>query len=296
MGAAGYEYYQRRLDSNVYGTHRGDAWGTFFEAYFTHGDWLNFTPGVRYDEDNTYGSSWSPKVLLVVKPTDKWKMSASADRSFQAPTFADLYNPFVPPEDQPTTLNPEITWTYDLGTTYKPIDALETSVTLFYTDTKDRIALDPNKNFAAENLAKAYSQGVETSVSYQYKIVKQRLSYSYLDARGENNDSGYQTLAFTPKHKIDYRADVTLPWRTVTTFDILYLHKQWTGMDQSGVEIPGYVVANLRVSKTIGFAELFVACNNLFDRHYAQTADAFNGYFPMPSRNFLGGVTVRFLK
>ena len=62
------------------------------------------------------------------------------------------------------------------------------------------------------------------------------------------------------------------------------------------MEIPGYVVANLRLSKMIGWAELYVACNNVLDRHYAETADAFNGYFPQPGRNYLGGVTVHFLR
>lgn len=294
-GALGYEYYQRRLDSNVYGEHRDDAWGAFYEADFIHNEWLNLTPGVRYDEDNAYGESWSPRLQLVAKPSDLWKVSASAARSFQAPTFADLYNPFAP---LPANLKPEITWSYDLGAAVKPAPGLETSMTLFYTDTRDRITTDANHNFVAVNLDKAYSEGAEAEAEYAYKMIRQKISYTYLHAEGKDASTNYDysTLAFSPKHKIDYRVDVSLPWKTQTTFDVLYLHRQWTGMGETGVEIPGYTVANFRLSKTIGYAELFVACNNLFDRHYAETADAFNGYFPQPGRNYLGGMTVRFLK
>ena len=151
---------------------------------------------------------------------------------------------------------------------------------------------------------KAYSQGVEAEAAYEFKSVRQKIGYTYLQANGidASTNGRYATLGFTPKHKIDYRADVRLPWRTMTTLNIVYLHKQWTGIDESGVEIPGYTVANLRISKMIGNAEIFVACNNLFDRHYAETADSFGNpfgsarYFPQPGRNYMGGLTVRFLK
>jgi outer membrane receptor protein involved in Fe transport len=127
-------------------------------------------------------------------------------------------------------------------------------------------------------------------------VVHQKIGYSYLQAEGKDASTNYEysTLAFSPKHKIDYRADVNLPWQTSTTLDLLYVFKQWTGQGETGVEIPDYLVANLGVAKKIGWAELFVACNNLLDRHYAETADAFNGYFPMPGRTYTGGLTVHF--
>jgi vitamin B12 transporter len=296
LGGIGYEYYQRRVNSNVYGNHRSDAWGTFAQVYVLRTEKFSVTPGVRYDFDNSYGEAWSPRIQALFKPGDIWKVSASAARSFQAPSFADLYNPFVPPQFQPTDLRPEFTWTYDLGVTVKPTTSFETSVTLFHTDTKDRIALDANRGFAAMNLEKAYTNGVEAAFDYEFKIIRQKIAYTYLQAMGQNQGSEYQTLGFSPRNKVDYRADIQLPWKSMGMIDAHYLDQQWTGIDQSGVHIPDSYVMNARLSKTIGWAELFVACNNLLDRHYAETADAFNGYFPMPGRNYMGGVTVRFLK
>ena len=295
-GAAGYEFYERRLDSDVYGAHRVDAWGAFYEAYFIGNDAVKLTPGVRYDRDYSYGESWSPRLQLAVKPGDLWKLSASASRSFQTPTFADLYNPFVPAQFQAGHLNPETTWSYDLGASAKPIPGLETTATLYRTDTRDRIALDPTKGFAAFNLDRAYTQGVEGEISHTYKAVSQKMGYSYLQAEGLDGGFNYRPLAFSPKHKIDYRVDVDLPWGIRSTLSLLYVHRQWTDTGEGGVQIPGYLTADLKVSKRAGWIELFVACNNLFDRHYAEIADAFNGYFPQPGRTFSGGMKARFLK
>ncbi|MFA5976218.1 MAG: TonB-dependent receptor, partial [Elusimicrobiota bacterium] len=302
-GALGYEFYQNRLDSNVYGVYRTNAWGTFYEAYFIRNAWLKFTPGIRYDRDNSYGESWSPRVELVVTPGEMWKMSASANRSFHAPTLADQFNPYVPSEFQPGHLNPEITWSYNLGATVKPMPGLETTVNLFHTETKDRIALKPVEvstsvtYYPAFNLNRAFTRGVEAALSYAYKGVRQKLAYSYLQAEGENAENGnfdFRSLAFCPKHKIDYRADVRLPRQSGLTFDVHYVYKQWSAIGETGVEIPDYVVANIKATKKIGWLDLFVACSNLLDRHYAENADSFNGYFPQPGRTFSGGVTVHF--
>ncbi len=296
-GAVGYEFYQRRLDSNVFGVNRDNAWGAFLQTYLLSTEKVKLTPGFRYDFDNAYGDAWSPRVQLVAKLNDSWKASASANRSFRAPTFADLYNPFVPLANRSTHLRPEFTWIYDVGLSGKPAEGWETSLSGYYSRTTDKIATDPNKSFAAYNLDKAYSRGFEAAAGYEYRRVRQRLGYSYLDAKGTSAGSDYRTLQFSPKHKIDYRADISLPWQTVTTFDLVYLHKQWTNIGESGIEIPGYVVTNLRLTKRVGsWLELFVACNNVLDRHYAENADSFNGFFPRPGRNYLGGVTVRFLR
>jgi outer membrane receptor protein involved in Fe transport len=295
-GALGFELYQRRLDSNVFGTHRGDAWGVFYQAYFIGNNWIKLTPGVRYDHDNSYGESWSPRIQLVVMPADRWKVSASAGRSFQAPTFSDLYNPFVRPQFQPTSLSPETTWSYDVGTTVSPLENLEVALTLFYSDTKNRIAVDPNKDFAAYNLDSAYAEGGETEIKYAYKTVHQKVGYTYLDAEGINGGFVYRTLAFSPKHKIDYRMDVELPANIKTSLTVQYVDHEWTDIGETGVEIPSYTVAGLKASKKFGWIEIFFACDNLFDRHYAEAADAVNGYFPQPGRTYSGGVTMRFLR
>jgi outer membrane receptor protein involved in Fe transport len=253
-------------------------------------------PGGRYDRDNTYGESWSPRIQLLVKPNNYWKLSASANRSFQAPTFADLYDPFAPPPYQAVQVNPEITWSYDLGATAIPMTGMDAAITLFRADTRDRIALDPNRGFAAFNLDRAYSEGTEMSVSYAFSGIRQRLSYTYLKTVGEDNGSNYEWLAFTPKHSIQYRADIRLPWNASFTDTLRYLHRQWTGLGETGIEVPGYVTNNIRASEKIEWITLFVEIDNLFDRHYAETADAFNGYYPQPGRTYSGGLILKFQK
>ena len=296
IGTLGYEYYQRRLDSNIYGSHRGDAWGTFAELYITPGEHIRFTPGIRYDRDNRYGESWSPRVQLVVRPDETWKFSASANRAFQGPTFADLFNPFVPSQYQDVQLRPEVTWSYDAGVAVRPGAGTEFAVTGYRTDSRDRIALDPNRGFAAFNLDRGYTQGAEVSASFKTSHIDQSANWTYLDAKAETGGANYQALAFNPRHTVNYKVDVRLPWQSGLTLRGRFVDEQWTNKDQAGVHIPGYFIADVKASKKAGPVELFVACSNFLDRHYAQTADTINGYFPQPGRTYSGGMTVRFLR
>lgn len=305
FGSAGYDYAQRRLDSNDYGVHRGDSWGVFYQVPLVDLTALKVTPGLRYDRDNVYGESWSPRLLIVGKPGGSWKVSGSAGRSFQAPSFADLFDPFVPEAARAPHLSPEITWSYDLGFSVRPTEASEFSASFYRTDTKDRITTRETPvapfgpfdvAYPAYNLDRAFTQGVETRASLETGPLSQSLSWTYLQAEGKATGTNYRVLAFAPKHSLGYAGSVRGPWNTRLSARVRYLHRQWTGAGETGVQIPGYTTVALKLVKKAGWAEFFAAVDNLLDRHYAQTADAFNGYFPQPGRTFSAGASVRFLK
>lgn len=305
FGSLGYDYYQRRLDSNDYGVHRGDAWGAYYQIPLVDLEALKVTPGVRYDRDNVYGESWSPRLLVVGKPGGSWKVSASAGRSFQAPTFADQFDPYVPQAARAPHLSPEITWSYDFGVSMKPTEASEVSASVYHTDTKDRIttravAIAPfgpfDVAYPAYNLDRAFTQGVETRASFETRPLSQSLRWTYLQAEGKATGTNYRVLAFAPKHSLGYTVLARLPWNTALSTRVRYLHRQWTGVGETGVQIPGYTTVALKFVKKAGWTEFFAAVDNLLDRRYAQTADAFNGYFPQPGRTFSAGASVRLLK
>ena len=304
-GSMGYDYAQRRLDSNDYGVHRGDSWGVYYQVPLVDQEALKVTPGVRYDRDNVYGESWSPRLLVVGKPGGSWKVSASAGRSFQAPSFADLFDPYVPDSARAPHLSPEVTWSYDLGVSVKPTDASDLSASFYRTDTKDRIttravAIAPfgpwDVAYPAYNLDRAFTQGVETRASLESGPFSQSLSWTYLQAEGKATGTNYRVLPFSPKHSLGYTASLRGPWNTRLSTRVRYLHRQWTGTGETGVQIPGYTTVALKLVKKAGWSEFFVAVDNLLERRYAQTADAFNGYFPQPGRTFSAGASVRFLK
>lgn len=291
-GAAGYEYYQRRLDSNVYGSRRGDAWGAFAETFPLPG----VTAGLRYDRDNQYGESWSPRLLAVLRPWEQIKASLGVNRSFQAPTLADLYDPFVPERFRAPRLNPEVSWSYEASVAVEPRPGASLSVSLHRADIRDRIALDADRGFAAYNLERAFTQGVDVEAGLSAGPVRQSAGWSYVDARGKAPGAGYRALAFVPRHTLVWRADARGPGKLRVSANARYVHEQWTGIGETGVKIPGYVTVGLKAVRRVALAELFVAVENLLDRHYAQTADSFNGYFPMPGRTLSGGVTLRFAR
>lgn len=305
FGSAGYDYAQRRLDSNDYGVRRGDSWGIFYQVPLVDRETLKILPGLRYDRDNVYGESWSPRLLIVSRPGVNWKISASAGRSFQAPSFADLFDPYVPESARAPHLRPEVTWSYDLGFAARPSELLELSASFYRTDTRDRITTRETPvppfgpfdvAYPAYNLDRAFTQGVETRASCESGPISQSLSWTYLQAEGKATGTNYRVLAFAPKHALGYAGSIRGPWNTRFSARVRYLHRQWTGAGETGVQIPGYTTVALKLVKTEGWAEFFAAADNVLDRRFAETADAFNGYFPQPGRILSVGASVRFLK
>jgi len=50
-------------------------------------------PSMRLDDNKRYTDQFSPGLAIVWEQSYEWKASAKFSRSWQAPTFADMYNP-----------------------------------------------------------------------------------------------------------------------------------------------------------------------------------------------------------
>ncbi|MBI3291915.1 MAG: TonB-dependent receptor [Elusimicrobia bacterium] len=231
---------------------------------------------------------------MVYQTTPAWKFSSNVGRAFQAPTFADLFDPFVPVADRNPDLRPERSWQYDLGAQFASAEGFKARATLFRSDTTDRIALNPTRSFAAFNLDQAFSQGGELEVAHVWEGTRHQVNYTYLQSEGKTPGFNYRVLQFSPKHIANYRMDFDGPWGTGITSSLRYVHHQFTDIGEGGLKLPSYLVWGLRLSKRIGMWEGFFGVDNLTARRYAQQADTFNGYYPQPGRTYWGGVTLRF--
>ena len=106
---------------------------------------LIVTLGVRYDMNSESEDSFSPKLGLLYKLNDRVSFRGSAGRAFRAPNLNELYTPTwmmipgVPFESNPD-LDPEIIWSYDLGTSIRLTDRIDFNLTGFYSKAKDLIS------------------------------------------------------------------------------------------------------------------------------------------------------------
>ncbi|MBW2345384.1 MAG: TonB-dependent receptor [Deltaproteobacteria bacterium] len=106
---------------------------------------LIVTLGARYDMNSESEDSFSPKLGLLYKLNDRVNFRGSAGRAFRAPNLNELYTPTwmmipgIPFESNPD-LEPEIIWSYDLGTSIRLTDGIDFNLTVFYSKAKDLIS------------------------------------------------------------------------------------------------------------------------------------------------------------
>ena len=278
------------LDSATYGGHSLNSSGFFAQKTIKASKGLEFTPGARVDRSGVYKSRVSPKLSAVYAPDEKWKFSASGGYGFQAPTFADLYNPWAAPAPG---LKPETSLNSSAAVYYGSPDGWYAGLSGYYSDIRDRIALDP-VTWAAANLDSGFNTGFETQAGYRIGGSGFSAGYVRNVSKVKTGGSAFEPLNFNPRDRftgsVTYAlagCDAVLSGRGVS--------EQYTGRGKTGLRLPEYWVFGLTVSRNLGSAEVWGGISNLLDRHYAETADSFNGWFPQPGRFFSAGLKIGFL-
>jgi vitamin B12 transporter len=278
------------LDSGTYGDHSVTSFGFFAQRTFSPSPGLELTPGARLDRSGVYAGRVSPKLAAVYAPDEKWKFSASEGAGFQAPTFADLYNPWAAPAPG---LKPETSLNSAAAVYYGAPAGWYAGLSGYYSDIRDRIALDP-VTWAAANISAAFNSGLEAQAGYKAGLVSLSAGYVRNLTMVKTGGGGYKHANFSPKNRFTgaVRAglagfDAELTGRGVS--------EQFTGAGGTGLRLPEYWVFGLTVARRVGALELWGGIANLSDRHYAETADVFNGWFPQPGRTFSAGLKARFL-
>ncbi len=277
------------LASGTYGAHSLNSFGLFAQKTFSPAAGLELTPGARLDRSGVYESRVSPKFSAVYAPDEKWKLSASAGRGFQAPTFADLYNPWAAPAPG---LKPETSLNSHLGVYYGAAAGWYASLGGYYSDIKDRIALDP-VTWAAANLDAGFNYGLEAEAGGRQGIFYFSAGYVRNISKVKTGGAGYRPLNFSPLNRFTCSAGLRAGGLELG-FNGRGVSEQYTGRGGTGLRLPEYWVFGLTASKALGGLELWGGAGNLLNRHYAETADVFNGWFPQPGRTFSAGIKIRF--
>ncbi|OGR64017.1 MAG: hypothetical protein A2X31_02145 [Elusimicrobia bacterium GWB2_63_22] len=276
------------LASETYGDHRIGSLGLFAQKTFSLGR-LEITPGARLDRSGAYEERLSPRLGAVYAPDERWKFSASVGRAFQAPTFADLYNPWAAPAPG---LKPETSLNSQAAAAYGSPAGWYASLAGYYSDIKDRIALDP-VTWGADNLDRAFSYGLEAEAGFKPGPFSFSAGYVRNVTRARTA-GGYELLNFSPAHRYSCAAGLKTGGFELK-LDGRGVSEQYTGRGESGLRLPEYWVFGVKASRGFGGLELWAGVSNLLDRHYAETADVFNGWFPQPGRTFSAGLAWRLL-
>jgi len=168
---------------------------------------------------------------------------------------------------------------------------MEAAVTLFRITIEDEIYFSEiNRNYDR----KTVREGIETDLKW---YPKPSLfiwgNYSYTDARFEGSDD---TVPLVPSHK----GSMGVEWEAVhgLTFSATgtYVGSRYDGNDVENdryEKLDAYQVFDTKTTYKRNALTFFVGVNNLFDEQY-ETSSYSESYYPMPGRNYYGGVEMGF--
>lgn len=296
---AGGSFVRDRLDSDDFITPsnhyiaRVENWGLFLQDEMK---WkmLKLIPSVRHDKHSVAGESTNPRVQLVADATDWLRFSASAARSFRAPTIDDLFTPFTDFGGGYSyvgnpNLKPEKAWTYDAGFQVGS-DSTSVRIGYFRSNISNLIQTTPDAASTSINVGEARRQGAEFEVAnVATSYFNHSLNYTYLDNKGKPQGfNEFVVLRLSPRHTFNYVASV-MPIKGLRIDNTLrYLSTRWEANNEAGTRMDPDLLWGMRFAYALRQLEFFVGVENLADHRYQERS----GY-PLPGRTAYGGITLR---
>ncbi|MFM7672932.1 MAG: TonB-dependent receptor plug domain-containing protein [Bacteroidota bacterium] len=190
-----------------------------------HEKWISIA-GVRYDDNQQFAAAFTPKWALRYKPNEKWSFNASVGQGFKAPDFRQLYLNFTnnaaggysvygtqdairiitaldrlgqiaelkPDFARLSQLTPEYATGLNGGVEYRLGQSFSFRVNGFRNDIRSLIdvrqvatRIDGSQIFSYLNVRRAFTEGVETDFSFQWKS-RWQLSTGYQWLRTGDKD------------------------------------------------------------------------------------------------------------
>ena len=255
-----------------------------------------FTPGVRYDHYNMFGSKTTPRASLNYQMDKNTDMYLSWGKVFNAPTTDDLYWPsqYGGYMVGNPNLKPEAGYTTTLGINKK----LDTKTTLkasyFQSKLKDAIDWDNATGvWTPSNVNEAKKQGADLelrrTLSPAWTV---KTGYSYLKVEKKQQVDSSYTLDSDNAQPNGYRLGIS------------YTQDKWS-VDLDGTGASGrstekftssrYWIMDLSVNYSIdNNTRAYFKGKNLTNRTYELYGSSYLGAYPMEARNYQFGINYSF--
>lgn len=299
-------------------------WAAYLQDEITF-DPFTLIGGLRWDDPSDFGSQLSPKINLIWKLMSGTNLRGSFGRAYRAPSLNDLYWPSGFWDEGNPNLKPEKSKSYEVGIEHLLWDKIYLNLSLFKQKVEDMIVWTPTgdeifpgfNKWKPENFNKLDTLGVELEARLNYEDLALDIGYTYLDAMQKNMElinnitnkleEKERFAAYTPKHKLDVGLsydDMFGVEGLKLYLDVQYVYKTYNYYQNWSAEplismdvkkLPGYALIGLKIIKRFKNSELYFAIENLTDEDYAKFGSSINDRnYPLPGRNFTGGLKVKF--
>lgn len=208
-------------------------WALFAEDEYYLTDTFAVTAGLRMDDNENFGSHFSPRLYGVWNLAPLWTLKGGVSTGYKAPSLRDLSPDWGRVSRGGTTygnpdLEPETSVTKEIGLLYGRASGLNGGVTLFRNDFKDKITRVPcdsatrcpaatqydltddgELNTKTQvNVSEAYSQGVELTLGAPLsETFSARAAYTYTDSEQESGANEGEQLTQLPRHVFSANLD-----------------------------------------------------------------------------------------
>ncbi|MBX2812943.1 MAG: TonB-dependent receptor [Myxococcales bacterium] len=227
---------------------------------------LVLVPGGRIDTDTQFGTHPTPKISVRMDPHKTITLRASYGWGFRAPSFQELYLFFQNPGagyvvDGNPDLGPEKSRSANINVEYRPFRGLTAFVNIYRNDVENLINAEPvNRDsvvngpqpelFRYENIARAYTQGIEASLGFRFRWgLGVDMSYTLTDTYDEEND---RVISGRARH----RGSTTLSYGYIKWGLSSSMRASLVGTtvfieEDDQTELDPYLLLDIRLSKTL---------------------------------------------
>lgn len=257
----GLDYKKDEVDSTVpYDEKSRDNTGAFMQHQWS-GASNDLIVGLRYDDNQAFGSHTTGNIGWGYKISDKYRLIASYGTGFSAPTFNQLYYPGF----GVATLKAEESETYELGLKSRYAWG-QWDIHAYRTVIDNMIG-----GFPPSNVDKAEINGIEFRLSGKLMDLNHQLNLTYTDPRDATTN---KILRRRSRKAVRYDID-----KLIGKFNfgasIIGQGEQYDDTDNTQ-RVSGYGLLNLRTSYALAKNwSLRAKIDNVFDKEY-ETIDGYN--------------------
>ncbi|RBQ31594.1 hypothetical protein CRU92_05110 [Arcobacter sp. FW59] len=255
------------------------------------GDFI-FTLGANLDDNDKYGTQWSPNAGAVYKIDDKQRLKLNYSEGFKAPTLKQGDGGYVFNERPIPIMNviilgnddlkPETSKSYELAYEFYGEDTIFKAA-LFRTDLKDMIEtrqinyvrpMPPNpmnpivSTNQYSNIEKANIRGFETDLKYDFnENYTLNANYTFLKTEDESTN---EELEYRPKHTFNLGLSSDFAWGISSYLSANYIGTQYyTDSNNTTNKSSGYAIFNAQISKKItNDLTVRIGVNNIGDKKF----------------------------
>jgi outer membrane receptor for ferrienterochelin and colicins len=259
---------------------------------------LTLVLGLRVDNHDMWSTQTNPKISMLYRLNENWRLRASAGTAFNAPPLVYLHADGWPMGTaflvySNPDLKPEESTGFQFGAEYRLTDRLIGEMTFFKNDIKNliksNIAIVGARpwNMYWINVDKAMTQGIELNLKTLLSDnLSSNISYTFLDTEDKILK---KELTNKPKHSINFDLNYLIPViEVLANFETIYTGKSYDDAANTD-RLGGYTTYNLALSKPLNENfQVFTRFDNLGGKK-----DITNEY-DIDGTEFLAGLRTRF--